>query len=96
MFGWSLIFLESYLDDCGGTGSTGWFFTFEEPGGAAGRTHAGSVLSHDAELVLVPLGEVGDAMSQLCDGSLGGHFDPAQTLLLSPLQDVVFDLIATI
>lgn len=90
------MFLEAYLDYCGGTGSTGWFFTSEESGCAAGWTHASSIFSHDTELVLVALGEVDDAMSELCDGSLGGNFDPLQTFLLSPLQDVLFDLIATI
>lgn len=88
--------LSSYLYYCGGTGSTGGFSAFEESGRAAGWTHPGSILSHDAELILITLSEVGDPMPQLSDGSLGGNLDPTQTLLLSPLQDVVFDLVATI
>ena len=91
-----MVFLEAYLDYCGCTGSTGWFSTFEESRGAAGWTHTSSIFSHDTKLVLVTLSEVGDAMSELCDGSLGGNFDPSQTFLLSPLQDVLFDLTATI
>lgn len=90
------VFLHSYLDDCGSTGSTGRFSAFKEPGGAAGWTDACAVFSHHTELILVSFCKVGDTMSKLCDGSLGGHLHPAQTLLLSPLQDVLFDLIASI
>lgn len=90
------MFLQSYLDYCGGTGSTGWFSAFEEPGGAAGWSDTRTVFSHDAELVLVALSKVGDTMSKLCDGPLGGNLHPAQALLLSPLQDVVFDFVAPI
>lgn len=90
------MFLQSYLDYCGGTGRTGWFSAFEEPGSTAGQSNACTIFSHDAELVLVALSEVGDTMSKLCDGSLGGNFHPSQTLLLSPFQDVLFDLVAPI
>lgn len=80
-----MLSLESYLDYGRGAGSTGWLSTFEESGCAAGWTHTSSIFSHNTELVLVTLSEVGDAMSELCDGSLGGNFDPSQTFLLSPL-----------
>lgn len=88
--------LQSYPDHRGSTGSTGRLSALEEPGGAAGWSNTSAVFSHDAELVLVALSEVGDAVSQLCDGPLGGNLQPAQALLLSPLQDVVFDFIASI
>lgn len=87
---------QSYLDYCGGTGSTGWFFAFEEPGGTAGRSHTSTIFSHDAELIFIALGKIGDTMSKLRDRSLRGNFHPSQTLLLPPLQDVLFDLTASI
>ncbi|TNN69587.1 hypothetical protein EYF80_020232 [Liparis tanakae] len=67
-----------------------------ESGSTAGRSDSSTVFSHDAELVLIALSEVDDPVSELSDGPLGGDLQPPQALLLSPLQDVVFDLVTSI